>query len=98
MTFDVHSPQCDAPTGKTGRVRSQCSHGIIDRDASVCGAIKPCLLHGGEFPDENDVPIEVRRALMDASVASHVDYYWLCAIYRRGFTDGAAGPSPAPKE
>lgn len=52
----------------------------------TCGAVL-CSAHGHEFPTESDVPIDLRRELMRASVAKGINYYWLCAIYRQGLID-----------
>lgn len=96
--FEIHSPHCEVPTGETGTVTTRCAHGAIIRDASICGATKPCPIHGGEFPDEADVPIDVRRELMKAAVHKQIDYYWLCAVYRKGRTDAEASLSTLRSE
>lgn len=90
--FDVHSPWCEVPTGKTGSVTTSCGQGAIVRDASICGAMKPCAVHGGEWPAEDDVPIEVRRELLKAATDKQISYYYLTAIYRKG---RQATPAPS---
>ncbi len=92
--FDIHSPHCEAPTGRIGTVTTRCDHGAIIRDASICGATKPCPVHGGEFPTEDDVPIEIRRELLKAATDKAISYYWLCAVYRAGL---ALAPPPAER-
>lgn len=38
---------------------------------------------------DDDLPMEIRRLLMDCAVANgRISYYWLCDLYRRGVNDG----------
>lgn len=41
---------------------------------------------GGNWGDE-DIPLDVRRELLKVASDKHLSYYYLCAIYRKGFTD-----------
>jgi hypothetical protein len=95
--LDIHSPHCEVRTGRTGTVAHVCDHGAIVRDASICGATKPCPVHGGEFPTEEDVPIDLRRQLLKAASEKQINYYWLCALYRKGATDARASLDPSSR-
>lgn len=40
--------------------------------------------------DDMDVPVDLRRQLMDAAVAKQISYSWLCGLYRAGLLAGRA--------
>lgn len=40
--------------------------------------------------DDLDLPIELRRELMQAATHKQLSYGWLCGIYRRGLVAGRA--------
>lgn len=40
----------------------------------------------GNWGDE-DIPLEVRRELLKVAAHKSISYYYLCAIYRKGFED-----------
>lgn len=81
--FDLRDPWCQEPTGHIGTREMRCAHGIFIRDASVCGATKPCPRHGGEFPLQEDIPRQVKEELLKVASAKGISYYYLCAIYRK---------------
>lgn len=46
----------------------------------------PSVIRSGPDTD-NDVPLPVKRELMEVAINTGVSYYWLCAIYRLGLRD-----------